>query len=59
MKNCDICNNSDNLHYRVKSNKYKTWIFCCKVCWKIISKHEKYCYGGTRKSGWNKSNTQI
>ena len=51
MKNCDICNNSDNLHYRVKSNKYKTWIFCCKVCWKIISKHEKYCYGGTRKSG--------
>jgi len=50
MKKCNICDKSDKVHYRVRSKKYKTWIFCCKVCWETISEHEKYRYGGTRKS---------
>ncbi len=50
MKKCDICDKSGKVQYRVKSIEYKNWIFCCKVCWKTISKHEKYFYGGTRKS---------
>ncbi len=50
MKICDICNKSGKLHFRVKSDNYKTWKFCCKVCWEIISKEKNYCYGGTRKS---------
>ena len=50
MKRCDICYASGDVHFRVRSDKFKNWIFCCKGCWKIISKHEKYSYGGTRKS---------
>ncbi len=50
MKKCDICNNLDKVHYRVKSNKHKTWVFSCKDCWKLISKQDHYCYGGTRKT---------
>ena len=50
MKKCDLCHKSDKLHYRVKSNIYKYWIFCCKECWNVISKQNDYSYGGTRKS---------
>ncbi len=50
MKKCDICDKSVKVSYRFKSNEYKNWVFCCKDCWKIISKHAGYCYGGTRKS---------
>tara|TARA_Y100001968_G_C18998778_1_gene544875 strand:- start:70 stop:228 length:159 start_codon:yes stop_codon:yes gene_type:complete len=50
MKECDICNELDAIHYRVKSIKYKNWTFCCKKCWHILSKESKYSYGGTRKS---------
>ena len=49
MKKCDLCQKSDKIHYRVKSKIYKHWIFCCKECWKIISNHNDYSYGGTRK----------
>ena len=50
MKKCDLCHKGDKLHYRVKSEIYKDWIFCCKECWNFISKHSGYSYGGTRKS---------
>ena len=47
---CDLCHKPDKIHYRVKSIIYKDWIFCCKECWDVISKHKYYSYGGTRKS---------
>ena len=50
MKKCDLCNKEDVIHYRVKSINYKSWIFCCKQCWDIVSKESKYSYGGTRKT---------
>ena len=50
MKKCDVCNCKDNIHYRVKSNRYKDWIFSCKKCWDTIAKQNEYKYGGTRKS---------
>jgi hypothetical protein len=50
MKKCDLCHKPDKIHYRVKSIIYKDWIFCCKECWDVISKHKYYSYGGTRKS---------
>ena len=50
MKECDVCNKLDKVHFRVKSINYKTWIFSCKDCWDNISKQENYRYGGTRKS---------
>ena len=50
MKECDLCNKLDSVHYRVKSMYYKSWIFCCKQCWFIVSKENQYLYGGTRKS---------
>ena len=50
MKKCDLCHKPDKTHYRVKSIIHKNWIFCCKECWDIISKHTNYSYGGTRKS---------
>ena len=50
MKKCDLCNKPDKVHYRFKSIIYKDWIFCCRECWNIISKHSYYSYGGTRKS---------
>ena len=50
MKKCDLCDKRDNTHYRVKSIIHTKWIFCCKECWKLISTHKNYSYGGTRKS---------
>ncbi len=50
MKKCDLCNEPNKIHYRVKSIIHTDWIFCCKECWIIISKHKNYSYGGTRKS---------
>ena len=50
MKRCDVCNKFEDIHYRVKSINYVNWIFSCHKCWNIISKQDKYCYGGTRKS---------
>ena len=50
LKACDICNKSGEIHFRVKSINYTKWIFCCKKCWNIVSKEDKYSYGGTRKS---------
>ena len=50
MKKCDVCNCKDNIHYRVKSNRYNDWIFSCKKCWDVIAKQNEYKYGGTRKS---------
>ena len=49
MKKCNLCNRPGNIHYRVKSIIHSNWIFCCKECWKIVSKQDKYFYGGTRK----------
>ena len=46
MKNCDLCNSVDLMHYRVKFINYKNWIFCCKNCWHIVSKQRQYPYGG-------------
>jgi len=50
MKECDLCKKEDVIHYRVKTVNYNNWIFCCKKCWLIVSKENKYLYGGTRKS---------
>ena len=50
MKKCDLCLMPDRIQYRVRSKIYPDWIFCCKECWNIISKHSDYAYGGTRKS---------
>ena len=50
MKKCDSCHKPDKIHYRVKSIIHKEWIFCCKECWNVISKHKNYSYGGTKKS---------
>ncbi len=50
MKECDLCNRVDAIHYRVKSINYKNWIFCCKYCWYLVSQESQYSYGGTRKS---------
>tara|TARA_B100001939_G_scaffold110941_1_gene95838 strand:- start:1369 stop:1527 length:159 start_codon:yes stop_codon:yes gene_type:complete len=50
MKECDVCNKIDVIHYRVKSINYKNWIFCCKHCWDLVSRESQYSYGGTRKS---------
>ena len=50
MKKCDICNKLGEVHFRCKSISYDNWIFACKDCWHFISKEDKYCYGGTRKS---------
>ena len=50
MKKCDLCHKLDKVHYRVKSIIHKDWIFCCKECWNVISNHNNYSYGGTRKS---------
>ena len=50
MKKCDLCHKPDKIHYRVKSIIHRDWIFCCKECWNVISKHNDYFYGGTRKS---------
>ena len=50
MKECDLCNKVDAIHYRVKSINYRSWIFCCKKCWYNISKESQYSYGGTRKT---------
>ena len=50
MKKCDLCRKPDITHYRVRSVIHTDWIFCCKECWSLISKHKNYCYGGTRKS---------
>ncbi len=50
LKKCDSCHKPDKIHYRVKSIIHKDWIFCCKECWNLISKHNNYSYGGTRKS---------
>ena len=52
-KDCDICKKSGKIHYRVKSINYTKWIFCCKKCWNIVSKENKYLYGGTRKNTKN------
>ena len=49
MKECNLCNRLGNVHYRVKSINYKNWIFCCKNCLILISRENKYTYGGTRK----------
>jgi len=50
MKQCDLCHKPDKTHYRVKSIIHKDWILSCKECWNVISKHNNYYYGGTRKS---------
>ncbi len=50
MKICDLCHKPDKIHYRVKSIIHRDWIFCCKECWIVISKHNDNSYGGTRKS---------
>jgi len=50
MRKCDLCNKEDEIHYRVKSINYKSWIFCCIECWQSVSKESQYSYGGTRKS---------
>ena len=55
MKNCDLCNKTGRIHYRVKSIKHNNWIFCCHECWNIVSKHRKYLYEGTRKSNSKKN----
>ena len=39
MKKCDLCYEPNKIHYRVKSIIHKDWIFCCKECWNLISKH--------------------
>jgi len=49
-KECDICNELDEIHFRVKSINHTKWIFCCMKCWNYVSKEDKYSYGGTRKS---------
>ena len=49
MKECDLCNNLDVIHYTVRSIKHKLWFFCCKKCWYVVSKESQYSYGGTRK----------
>ena len=54
-KKCDICNKSGKKHFRVKSINYTKWIFCCKQCWVVVSKEDKYTYGGTRNSCLRKS----
>ena len=45
MKKCNLCNKEDKIHYRIKSINYKSWIFCCKQCWNIVSKEKGYTYG--------------
>ena len=35
---CDICNESDEIHFRVKSINHTKWIFCCKKCWNSFKK---------------------
>ena len=49
-KKCDVCNELDEIHFRVKSINHTKWVFCCKKCWNIVSKEDKYSYGGTRNS---------
>ena len=49
-KECYICSQLSKVQFRVKSINYSKWIFCCKRCWNIVSKEDKYTYGGTRKS---------
>ena len=31
MKECDLCNKIDVIHYRVKSINYKNWIFAVNI----------------------------
>ncbi len=49
MKACSLCKKLDKVHYRVKSENHREWIFCCKNCWRLLSKEKQYSYGGTRK----------
>ena len=49
-KKCELCNEVDEIHFRVKSINHTKWIFCCKKCWHPVSKEDKNSYGGTRKS---------
>ena len=39
MNKCDLCHKPDTIQYRVKSIIHKEWIFCCKECLNLISKH--------------------
>ena len=41
IKKCDLCHQTNTLHFRKKSSIFKKWIFCCKECWNIISKDSK------------------
>ena len=49
MKECELCDKVIAIYYMVKSVKFKSWIFCCKKYWQIVSKESQYSYGGTLK----------
>ena len=58
-KECDVCHQLSKVQFRVKSINYSKWIFCCKRCWNIVSKEDKYTYGGTRKSKFKRIKIKL
>ena len=49
-KNCEICNNSYSILYRIQYKLPKKWLFTCKNCIVKVKKgNQNYVYGGTLK----------
>ena len=50
-KNCNCCQISRNVMYRVQMDNTKTWIFICKSCLETLKpNNSNYKYGGTWKA---------
>jgi hypothetical protein len=49
-KNCEKCNNSYSILYRIQYKLPKKWIFACENCLIRVKKdNQNYVYGGTWK----------
>ncbi|MEL7083832.1 MAG: hypothetical protein AAGM36_04970 [Cyanobacteria bacterium J06597_1] len=50
-KNCDRCQSTASVFYRVQFDASGQWMFVCDRCWSTIrDDNPHYTYGGTWKS---------
>ena len=51
-KDCNVCNDSNDVLYRCKYEELEDWVFLCQTCLSNVkTKYEyTYQYGGTWKS---------
>jgi hypothetical protein len=51
LKECEYCQNSVKIRYRIRYDTSKKWVKVCPNCWDSLSKNNPfYVYGGTWKA---------